>query len=955
MNSFASQSFLQLVTWGIALVQLILALYVFTLNTKHPANRQTAFLFLLFAINGFATGWMISATSVAQAYLPAAALAATTPAFGPALLITAIVLVKPNWFRGRWRFVPFVQYTVMALPIIVTIIDLIFRTNIWFVGIDPATYGGGFASLAAYTNSALKPARMFYMIGIPLLTLIPLSYLSFFDKNILKNNQRLARFLLAGQIGATILQLVVSGMLPQPIPSLLSSTLFFAIYAYASFSQLVSEQRLQTGGVQLRLTLLISSIAIPLLIFTNAYLFNRTSTQIRQDAADKLEVASESLSLKIESWLDYNIKALSQMNALPGIISMDPAQQKPILEAVANTYRHMYLVSTTDPNGINVARSDTNNLTDYSDRVWYQQAIQGAEVAFQTLIGRTSGEPALVVSEPIRDANQQVIGVGMFASDLNDLSANVAVAELGETGRLFVVDPENWVVAHTNSEYANQRTNFSLHPAVVAMRGGTAYYENGIRYTDENGITWIAYFHEIEYGWGVVAEQTETELMSVLNNVQISTWIVTIIGTILLAVLSALAIRQAIRPIKSLTETATAIASGDLTRVAPIQSEDEFGLLAQVFNRMTEQLLELIGNLEQRVTERTKALENRSKQLEAAADVGRSASSILDVDELMVATVELIRERFDLYYVGLFLVDKNSEYAVLEAGTGEAGQLMLSRQHRILLGEGMIGWSVANNQSRVAMEVGEDMVRLTTAELPETRSEAALPLRSRGQVIGAITVQSIRPGEFDASTIAVLQTMADLVSVAIDNARLYTTTEEALQASRRAYGELSRTGWAHLLQTKSEISYRSDQRGTTPVSDIWSPEMQQAWANNAPVIPNDEQQASRIDKLAIPIRVRGNVVGVMQTQKSDHSANWTDEERILLETILEQLGLALEGARLYEESQQRADQEQVIGEITSRMREHLDIDSILKTALREIGEKLNLSEVEVRLAGEDEH
>ena len=108
-----------------------------------------------------------------------------------------------------------------------------------------------------------------------------------------------------------------------------------------------------------------------------------------------------------------------------------------------------------------------------------------------------------------------------------------------------------------------------------------------------------------------------------------------------------------------------------------MESLDEFGLLAQTFNRMTEQLLELIGSLEQRVAARTKDLEKRSNQLEAAAQVGRAASSVLDVNELIQNAVELIRDRFNLYYVGLFLVDEFQEYAVLRAGTGEAGKAML--------------------------------------------------------------------------------------------------------------------------------------------------------------------------------------------------------------------------------------------------------------------------------------
>ena len=213
-------------------------------------------------------------------------------------------------------------------------------------------------------------------------------------------------------------------------------------------------------------------------------------------------------------------------------------------------------------------------------------------------------------------------------------------------------------------------------------------------------------------------------------------------GAVLFAILTAFAAssfitRSIATPLASLAETATQIAGGDLELVATVEREDEIGTLAHTFNRMTLQLREMIGGLEQHVAERTQELEQRSAYMAASAEVGRAVSSILDADLLIRQVVELIRERFGLYYVGLFLTDEASEWAVLRAGTGDAGQEMLARGHRLKIGlEGMIGWSIANAKARVALYAEEDIVRKVTAELPETRSEAALPLRSRGQVLG---------------------------------------------------------------------------------------------------------------------------------------------------------------------------------------------------------------------------
>jgi GAF domain-containing protein len=176
--------------------------------------------------------------------------------------------------------------------------------------------------------------------------------------------------------------------------------------------------------------------------------------------------------------------------------------------------------------------------------------------------------------------------------------------------------------------------------------------------------------------------------------------------------------------------------------------------------------------------------ERRSVQLETAADVSRAASSILDPGELTQQAVNLVRDRFGLYYVGLFLVDATGEWtdepgrwAVLRAGTGEAGRIQIDRRHRLEVSdESMIGWCIANAEPRVSQEVGDEAMRFVNPLLPETRSELALPLVSRGRVIGAMSIQSRETSAFSESDIAALRTMADQVATAIQNAALFDET-----------------------------------------------------------------------------------------------------------------------------------------------------------------------------------
>jgi len=400
---------------------------------------------------------------------------------------------------------------------------------------------------------------------------------------------------------------------------------------------------------------------------------------------------------------------------------------------------------------------------------------------------------------------------------------------------------------------------------------------------------------------------------------------------------------QIIRPIQELGEAAERLGAGELGVRAAVHGRDEISLTATAFNSMADRLQGVLAGLEQQVADRTRDIEQRSRYLEAAAEVGRAATSILETDQLMNQVVELIRERFDLYYVGLFLVGPGGAWAELRAGTGEAGRTMLSRSHRIKVGEGMIGWSVAHAEARIALEAGEDAVRLATAELPETRSEGALPLRSRGQTLGALSVQSASPGAFDPDTIAVLQTMADQVAVALDNARLFVASQEALEAERRAYGELGREAWTRMARARPDWGYRCDQQGVFPSGGDWQPEMAQAAKDGRTTLLDDGATPA----VAIPLRVRAHTVGALNFRKVDKDATWTAEEIALIETLTEQLGLALESARLYQDTQRRAARERLLGEVAARMRETLDVDTVLQTAIREIGDALGIAEVEV--------
>ncbi len=205
----------------------------------------------------------------------------------------------------------------------------------------------------------------------------------------------------------------------------------------------------------------------------------------------------------------------------------------------------------------------------------------------------------------------------------------------------------------------------------------------------------------------------------------------------------------------------------------------------------------LVARLEEKVRELTEALqenerlnrqnrdllaqaERRSRLLEAAARVSHSITSILDLDALLHATVDIICDEFGFYYAGVFLVDEAGEWAVLRAGRGEAGRKMVEAGHRLRIGgSSMIGTAIAERKARIALDVGDEPVHFKNPYLPHTRSEMALPLVVRDKVIGALTIQSVEEAAFTEDDITALQTMADQLAVAINNARLLADLEEA--------------------------------------------------------------------------------------------------------------------------------------------------------------------------------
>jgi GAF domain-containing protein len=364
---------------------------------------------------------------------------------------------------------------------------------------------------------------------------------------------------------------------------------------------------------------------------------------------------------------------------------------------------------------------------------------------------------------------------------------------------------------------------------------------------------------------------------------------------------------------------------------------------------LTAELQTQQAQLEQRVAERTSDLARRSAQLNAAIQVARETVALQDMPQLLDKTVQLISDHFGFYHSGIFLLDPSGKWAVLQAASSEGGQRMLARGHRLSVGrEGIVGHVTGRGEPRIALDVGDDAVFFDNPDLPYTCSELALPLKVRGEIIGALDVQSIERAGFSDEDVAVLQILADQVAMAISNARLFRQAQERLEAERRAYGQASREAWTEILHVRPSIGYRYDIEGVTPL-----PAQPHARSRAASVVEDRGEDESKLAKLTLPIRVRGQIIGRINAHKPDEAGEWTPDEIALMEALTEQLNIALESARLHQHTQRRAIRERLTSEVTGRMRQTMDVETVLKTAVDEIYQALDLSELVIRMKTEE--
>ncbi len=423
----------------------------------------------------------------------------------------------------------------------------------------------------------------------------------------------------------------------------------------------------------------------------------------------------------------------------------------------------------------------------------------------------------------------------------------------------------------------------------------------------------------IGYHQTYTALYEEIGSLKVLSDLRSQSILVSIFSVIIGAIIAYLLSTSISQPIGRIIETFQKVESGDLKQRVPVTATDEIGELTVHFNRMVARLEELQGSLERQVKERT-------AQLTATLEVGRVASRILDQDELINTVVNLIIDKFGFYFAAIYLMDGASHWLEFKAGTGEAGRLLRESKYRLEINEkSMVGATARNKSARVALDVTYEKTYMVNPLLPYTRSEIALPLVSGERLLGVLDVQSTDAGSFSEADIETLQGMANQLTVALDNARLFQETQSTLEEVRTVHRQYLSSAWGRATEA-GDLEFTSGDSGNL---------------------------ADEIAAIDIPITLRDQIIGQIKLEGDDE---WNSEERALIEAVATQTALALENARLLEESQQLAVRERLVSEIGAKIWSSTTVDSILQTAVREIGRIMNTTEtsIEIELAHKGE-
>ncbi|MBE7468814.1 MAG: hypothetical protein DPW09_02430 [Anaerolineae bacterium] len=630
-------------------------------------------------------------------------------------------------------------------------------------------------------------------------------------------------------------------------------------------------------------------------------------------------------------------------------------------------------VFVTDRYGATVAA--TGRLSDYyhADEAWWQAAWndgQGAVYISEPQFDESAGVDALLLALPIYEHDGEVVGVLRTTLDVGNLFAVISNLEIGQTGHAVLFNSAGEILYDSSAEAGEEGSAelpAELRQTFLSPTPGFRIAEDVDGDTSIFGYSPVHSFEEEKFeepaseaerdqagaiqdsaanqviaavnnlGWATVVRQETYEAFNSVDQVVQASVIVGVVAMILAGLIALFVAQTLTRPLVRLGAAAEKIGQGMLDTPLPPAGDDEIGRLSHSFRSMVSELRNLFDSLEQRVASRT-------QRLEIIAHLSEHLNAILNLDDLLAEVVNQVRDSFGYYHAHIYLLDNQGEKLVMAEGTGLAGAEMKAKGHVIRLDAPT---SLVARAARTGEIVRVDNVRqakdwLPNPLLPNTYSEMAVPIILEGQVVGVLDVQQDRVAGLDEGDENLLHSLANQVAVEIRNARQFAEVQASLKEAREIQQRYIESAWDRSKVTRKNVGRVRFSLGESTTLDegIIAEAQQQAWRYKKPaLVALGDQQDHHA--LVAPILLRNVVIGDLQLHEIDPRREWTESEIALISAVIDQVAQAAETLRLLDETQERASREQLVSQISSKMRRAPDMDSLLKVAVTELSRVLN--------------
>lgn len=486
--------------------------------------------------------------------------------------------------------------------------------------------------------------------------------------------------------------------------------------------------------------------------------------------------------------------------------SLQEAQIRVMLATAASREpQKIFSYGLLDRNGLNIADTIPDRVgSSEADESYFKEAVatEGAFTSNIRVLG-TVGQSEIYFSTPVRNIANEIVGVlrvGYDATIIHDIVNRTAgLAGPGSYGVLL--DEHNIYLSHSTAPELRFRAIGSLSiDEVRALQSeqrlpllppdflvlDRSELDTQLRQIDrtvtfattdvstDGEVNQAAAVKVVTKPWQVVFFQPESNFLQPVQRQTTSIALVVIFITALVTVIAVLVAQRLAAPIISLTEAAQEIAGGNLDVEVEVKADDEIGVLAAAFNGMVVQMRDVIGSLEQRVAERTRALQ-------ASIEVGRHLSTLLDRDVLIQTVADEVQSAFNYYHVHVYLYDEAGERLLLAGGTGDIAKVMMGRDHQVKMGHGLVGTAAAKRQFVLATDVRQNLNWLPNPLLPETQSEVAVPIILGGRVLGVLDVQHNVVNGLTEQDVTLLQSITNQIAIVLNNAQLYQQAQNVAQ------------------------------------------------------------------------------------------------------------------------------------------------------------------------------